>query len=228
MPGGQDDGRRSDRSHGTLALGLVDEPAGQRRLGLADKPGVLGEPLGQDRVGIQGALDAPGDGSTGSAELGRPGKRRSKTRAEDERQSIRLGHQGRHGADRPGDDAADAAGLLVVLSRGGKGVVGGGQLLADDGQLGVPAGNKLRRGRWIFQRLAQGLLSSGKRPAEHAKILASRMDLVAHGGLVNAAPNRQDGQNGQHGGDDAAGHQPHAGIVHPSRAAIACGPAQQG
>lgn len=136
----------------------------------SDDIGVLGKLGGELRVGVEGPLDALGDSPAGAAELSAPCERGRKPGTEDKRQSEGLGHEWRDRADRPSDGSTSR--VVLVLGRGADGVVGGGELVLDDGELGLPAVGEIGRGRRIFQGLAQGVLASGQGIAQHAKVLA--------------------------------------------------------
>jgi hypothetical protein len=155
---------------GALALGLVDDPPGQGRLLASDGIGLLGKLGGELWVGVEGALDTTRDRPAGTAELRAASERCRKPGAKDEWEAVRLGHEGRDRADRPGNGPTGR--IVLVIGRGDDGVVGGGELVPDDGELGSPAIGEIGRGRRIFQGLAQGTLSSGQRITQHAKILA--------------------------------------------------------
>lgn len=184
-------------------MGLVDEPAGERWLLGPDGISVLGKGCGQLRIGIEGPLDAPRDRPTGPAKLDAASERCREPGAEDKREAIRLGHERRHGADGSSDRPANGVG--VVLGRGVEGVPGCGQLVSNDGELGSPAGGQVGRGRRICQGLAQGVFSCGQRVAQAAKVLASRLDLLTHRGLINTAPCLSEGDH--HGGDAHRRHE---------------------
>ncbi len=158
----------SDGERDALALGLVDEPPGEGRLLVSDGIGLLGKAGGQLRIGIDGPLDTPRDRATGPAELRAASERCRKPGAKDEWQSIGLGQEWRDHAGRPGNGSSG----WVVVGRGGKGVVGGGELVRDNGELSPPAIGEMGRGRLIFQGLAQGTLAGGQGIAQSAKILA--------------------------------------------------------
>lgn len=160
----------SDWERGALALGLVDDPPGEGRLLATDGIGLLGKLAGQLRVGVEGALDATRDRPAGTTELRAASERCRKPGAKDEWEAVRLGHERRDNTDRPGNGSTDR--VVLVIGRGVDGVIGGGELVLDDGELGSPAAGEIGRGRRIFQGLAQGMLSSGQRIAQHAKILA--------------------------------------------------------
>lgn len=196
-------------------MGLVDEASGKRRLLGSDRIRLLGELRGKLRIGIEGSLDAAGDCPAGSAELNPASERRREPGPKDERQAVGLGQEWRHGADRPGDGTARWVG--VVLGRGVEGVLCGGELILDDHELGSPAGGKIGRGRRIVQGFTQGLLSSGQDIAQPAKVLASRLDLVTHRSLVNAAPGYPD-RRPEHGESDGQSDRLHhtAGLVSPT------------
>lgn len=163
----------SEWERGSLALGLVDQSPGEGRLLGTNGVGLLGKVRGQLRVGIEGSLDAARDRACGAAELYASGKRGREPRAKNQWQAIGLGHEWGHGADRAGDGAAGSARWVgVVLGRGLDGVIGGGELVVNDGELGSPAGSEIGRGLWIFQGLAQGMFAGGQGIAQHAKILA--------------------------------------------------------
>lgn len=150
----------SDRDGRAFALDLVDDPSGQGRLLGPDAVGLLCELPGEGWVGVEGVLDAARDRASGPAELRATSERCRKPGAEDKWQAIGLGQEWRHGADRAGDGSA--GGVSLVVGRSGQGVVGGGELVGDDAELGPPARGKIGRGLRIIQGLAQGTLSSGQ------------------------------------------------------------------